>query len=386
MVGKRLSRWTIALLGLVGIGFLVWRLAVPKPVMIRYTTAKVDTGDIRAYVTATGTVNPILMVDVSTQVSGMIKHLYVDINAKVGKGDPLAEVDPSPFLARLKQAKANLKKALEEVQMTRKIMRENADLYRRALMSKEEYTASQSKYAVAQATYEERQAALEIAQSELDSTTIRSPIDGVVVALNVNVGQTVSASLQTPTLFLIAQALTQMKLDTNVSEADIGKVDIGQAAFFNVDAYPGEPFDGRVWQIRNIPETVQNVVTYDVVLRVENPELKLKPGMTAEVNILVASRQHTLRVPRAALRFTPPAGARLPDDVGAVRDATVVWTLAPSGQLQAVPIQTGISDEQYTELVGTALREGDEVVIEAAVEGASGTKPLGSVLPQPKRF
>jgi HlyD family secretion protein len=386
MVGKRLSRWAIALLGLVGIGFLVWRLAVPKPMIIRYTTATVETGDIRAYVTATGTVNPILMVDVSTQVSGIIKNLYVDINAKVRKGDPLAEVDPSPFLARLKQAKANLKKALEEVQMTRKIMQENADLYRRALMSKEEYKTSQSKYAVAQATYEERQATLEIAQSELDSTTIRSPIDGVVVALNVNVGQTVSANLQTPTLFLIAQALTQMKLDTNVSEADIGKIEVGQAAFFNVDAYPGEPFDGRVWQIRHIPETIQNVVTYDVVLRVENPALKLKPGMTAEVNILVASRQHILRVPRAALRFTPPAGARLPDDVDAVRDATVVWTLAPSGQLQAVPIQTGISDEQYTELVGTALREGDEVVVEATVEGASGTRPLGSVLPQPNRF
>jgi HlyD family secretion protein len=208
----------------------------------------------------------------------------------------------------------------------------------------------------------------------------------VVIALHVNVGQTVSANLQTPTLFTVAQAMTQMQLDTNVSEADIGKIEVGQEAFFNVDAYPDHPFHGRVWQILNIPETVQNVVTYDVVLRVENPALQLKPGMTAEVNILVASRQHILRVPRAALRFTPPAEARLPDDAEAVRHARVVWTLEPGGQLQAVPIQTGISDEQYTELVGTALREGDEVVVEATVAGASGTKPLGSVLPQPNRF
>jgi HlyD family secretion protein len=177
-----------------------------------------------------------------------------------------------------------------------------------------------------------------------------------------------------------------MKLDTNVSEADIGKITAGQTALFSVDAYPDHTFEGSVWQIRNVPTTVQNVVMYDVVLRIENPELKLKPGMTAEVNILVASRQRTLRVPRAALRFTPPAGALIQDADHATNDATVVWTLAPGGQLRAVSIQPGISDEQFTELVSTTLREGDDVVVEAAVEGAAGTPPLGSVLPQPKRF
>jgi HlyD family secretion protein len=374
------------MIGLVGMSLLVWRLVIPEPVSIHYTTAKVDKGDIHAYVTATGTVNPVTMVEVGSQVSGMIQLLHVDLNTEVRKGDPLAEVDPSPLQAQLKQARANLKKALEEVRTARKIMREDADLYRKGLMSKEAYHASQSTYAVAQASYEERQAALEMAQSHLDSTVIRSPIDGVVVAQHVHIGQAVSANVQTPALFLIAQALTQMQVDTNVSEADIGKIEVGQGAVFNVDAYPELAFEGRVWQIRNVPETVQNVVMYDVVLRIENPELKLKPGMTAEVNILVASRQHTLRVPRAALRFTPPAGAVIHDTTDAVLNATIVWTLERGGQLHAMPIQAGISDEQFTELVQATLRAGDEVVVEATVEDASGTKPLGSVLPQPSRF
>jgi HlyD family secretion protein len=385
MTGKRRIRWVVGILGLVGIGLLVWRFVMPDQLTIRYTTAKVDKGDINAYVTATGTVNPVTMIEVGSELAGTIKRLYVEINAKVRKGDPLAEVDPSPFQAQLKQAKASLKKALEEVRATRKIMQENADLDRKGLMSKDEYTASQSKHAVAQAAYEELQAALEMAQSHLDSTTIRSPIDGVVVSQRVDVGQTVSANPEAPALFRIAQELTQMKLDANVSEADMGRIAVGQAAFFNVDAYPGLRFEGRVRQIQNVPEMVQNVVMYDVVLRVENPELKLKPGMTAEVNILVASRKQILRLPRAALRFTPPAGARISDAANAMRDAIVVWTQR-DGQLHAVPIQAGISDEQYTELVGTTLREGDEVVVEARLEGTSGAKPLGSVLPQPNRF
>jgi HlyD family secretion protein len=331
-------------------------------------------------------VNPVTMVEIGSQLSGLIKTLYVEINAKVRKGDPLAEIDPAPLQAQLKQAQANLKKALEEVRTTRTLMQENADLYRRELMSKEEYTMSQSKYAVAQASYDQLQAALEMAQSQLELTTIRSPIDGVVVSKKVNVGQTVSASAQTPALFLIADDLSKMQLDTNVSEADIGKIQAEQTAFFSVDAYPDRTFQGRVWQIHNVPTIVQNVVMYDVVLRIENPEFKLKPGMTAEVHILVASREQALRVPRAALRFTPPVGARVDDAATATHDAAVVWTLQRGGQLQAVPIQAGISDEQFTELLGTSLRAGDEVVVEAALEGASGTQPLGSVLPQPKRF
>jgi HlyD family secretion protein len=384
MTVMRRLRWLIGLLVLAGIGLLAWRFLTPKPPTIRYTMAKVDRGDINAYVTATGTVNPVTMIDVSSELAGAIKRVNVEINDKVRQGDPLAEVDPSPFQAQLKQAKANLKKALEEVRATRKTMEENADLDRKGLMSKDEYAASQSKHTVAKAAYEELQAALEMAQSHLDATTIRSPIDGVVASRRVEVGQTVSANAQAP-LFRIAQELTQMRLNTNVSEADIGKIAVGQAALFSVDAYPGQTFEGRVRQIQNVPETVQNVVMYDVVLRVENPDLKLRPGMTAEVNILVASRRQTLRAPRAALRFTPPSGARIENAAIAARDATIVWTQR-DGQLRAVPIEAGISDEQYTELVNTTLREGDEVVVEAILESASGVRPLGSVLPQPKRF
>ena len=232
MIGKRRIQWAVGVIGLLVLGFLIWRIAQPDPITIRYTTAPIDRGDIRSYVTATGTVNPVTMVEVSSQLSGLIKTLYVDINAQVRKGDPLAEIDPSPFQAQLKQAQANLKKGLEEVRTTRTIMQENADLYRRGLMSKEEYSASQSKYAVAQASYDQLQTALEIAQSQIDLTIIRSPIDGVVVAKNVNVGQTVSSTTQTPALFLIADDLTKMQLDTNVSEADIGKIQHEQTAFF----------------------------------------------------------------------------------------------------------------------------------------------------------
>lgn len=386
MISKRHLPWAVGVVGLLMVGFVIWRYAKPDRTTIRYTTAKVDKGDIRSHVTAIGTVNPVILVEVGSQLSGIIKALHVGLNAEVRQGDPLAEIDPSPFQAQLKQAKANLKKALEDVRTSRTLMRENADLYHRALMSEEEYNASQSKYAVAQASYEQLQAALEIAQSRLDATTIRSPIDGVVVSKHVEVGQMVSANSQTPALFLIADNLRKMQLDTNVSEADIGKIAVGQTASFSVDAYPAQTFEGQVWQIHNMPTTVQNVVMYDVVLRIENADLKLKPGMTAEVSILVASRQHVLRVPRAALRFIPPAGARIHNPAKARNDATVVWTLLPDEQLQGVVIQPGISDEQFTEVLSSTLREGDEVVVEAALEGSSGVQPLGSVLPQPERF
>jgi HlyD family secretion protein len=253
-------------------------------------------------------------------------------------------------------------------------------------MSKEEYEASKSKHAAAQASYELLQAVMEMAQSHLALTTVRAPIDGIVVSKNVNVGQTVAASLQAPVLFLIADDLIKMKLDTHVSEADIGKIEEGQSALFRVDAYPERAFEGSVWQIRHVPAIIQNVVMYDVVLLIENPDLKLKPGMTAEVDILVAARPQALRVPRAALRFVPPPAALIGDVSQAANGAAVVWTLQRGDRLQAVAIQPGISDEQYTELVGQSLREGDEVVVEVLTDGASGAQPLGSVLPQPKRF
>jgi HlyD family secretion protein len=386
MMAKRHILAVLGVVVLLAASLLVWRVAQPHRPLLRYTTAKIDKGGIRSYVSATGTVNPVTLIEVSSPLSGIIKTIYVDFNTKVKQGDALAEIDPTPFQSQLKQAQANVKKAAEEVRMTRNIMQENADLYRKRLMSKEEYEASKSKHAAAQASYELLQAVMEMAQSHLALTTVRAPIDGIVVSKNVNVGQTVAASLQAPVLFLIADDLIKMKLDTHVSEADIGKIEEGQSALFRVDAYPERTFEGSVWQIRHVPAIIQNVVMYDVVLLIENPDLKLKPGMTAEVDILVAARPQALRVPRAALRFVPPPAALIGDVSQVANGAAVVWTLQRGDRLQAVAIQPGISDEQYTELVGQSLREGDEVVVEVLTDGASGAQPLGSVLPQPKRF
>ena len=370
---------------LVGSG-LVWRLWKQKTVTFVYKTATIDRGPIANYVAATGTVNPVTMVRVGSQIAGVIKRIYVDYNAKVTKGQPLAEIDPASLQAQVKHAQARVKKAAEDVRRAKTLMEENKLLYDKALIAREVYDNSVSQYTSMQALLEQMEAALDIARVNLKQTTIYAPLNGIVVSKQISVGQTVEADAQAPALFLIAEDLAQMKLDTNVSEADIGKMQQGQPSSFTVDAYPEQTFDGTVWQIRNVPVVVQNVVTYNVVLLIENPDLKLKPGMTAEVKILVDSRRNSLRIPRAALRFIPPPKAPIEAASQQVTSASAVWTVGPSGDLRAVPIQLGISDEEFTELLDGTLQEGDAVVVEATAEEKSGIQSLGSVLPQPKRF
>ncbi len=368
-------------------GLLLYRRQQSRTLTIVYHTARVDRGDIVSYVTATGTLNPVTMVEVGSQISGLIKRVEVDFNARVKAGDPLAEIDPTPFKAQVKQAEAAVKKAREELRAAQKIVDENQELSTKRLISREEYDDSRARLTAAQAAFEQADAALELARSQLAATTIRAPISGIVVSRNVSVGQTVAASLQAPVLFLIAADLAKMKLDTNVSEADIGKVKEGQHAAFTVDAYPQETFAGTVWQIRNVPTVTQNIVTYNVVLQINNPDLKLKPGMTAEVKIRVASKTNVLRVPRQALRFIPPPEAIIEDGVPVTRASTVVWTLADRGRLRAVPIHLGITDDDMAELIEGPLQEGDLVVVDATKTGPSDSQPLGpAVLPQPKRF
>jgi HlyD family secretion protein len=382
------NKRTIAVVALilVIVALFVFRSFQKGDVSIIYKTARVDRGDISSYITATGTINPVTIVEIRSQISGTIKDVYVDFNSRVKKGELLAEIgDPAPFRAKVNQAEASLKKAQVDFDIAKKTMEANEELYKKRLISKQEYDDSRAKFASAIAALEQAKAELETAKSNLQSTAIRSPIDGIIISKNIDVGQTVTTGHESPPLFLIAGDLSKMQLNANVSEADIGKIKEGQEASFTVDAYPDQTFKGKVWQIRNAPVTTQNVVTYDVVILADNQDLKLKPGMTADVKILVAYRTNTLRVPRAALRFIPPPSAKIDEKSKEIDSSSVVWTMSQGGRLKPVSIKPGISDDSFTEVLDGNLKEGEKVVIEAVGENASGSQPLGP-LPQPQRF
>ncbi len=375
---------------------------------VRYRTAAVERGEVISVVSATGTINPVVAVQVGTQVSGMIKSLHADFNSRVKAGETVAVIDPEPFKARREQAASNLEMARSNV------ARSNADLAQRkreldrvqSLLPQQfvsqndvdvaltNFQSAEAQLRVAAAQVKQAGAALNAAELELKYTVIRSPVDGIVVARNVEVGQTVASSFATPNLFLIALDLTKMQVDTNVSESDIGGMTEGKGAMFTVDAYPGVTFTGIIKQVRLAPINVQNVVTYNVVVSVENKDLLLKPGMTANVSIIVAKRDQVLKVPNAALRFVPPKGdgsRREVDGQAANRhgggsfkmdDGTMlsktIWTQVESGDLAPLSIQTGISDGVTTEILSDGLREGDLVVV--GIEQPFGERK-GSELP-----
>jgi HlyD family secretion protein len=343
----------------------------------RYITAAVDRGAIEQTVSATGTVNPVSTVQVGTYVSGPIIAIDVDFNSQVKKGQRVAKIDPAPFSVKVRQEDANLANAKAKVQKDRadlvfkKLQLDrNQTLLTRNLIAQNDLDTARSNYdqAVAQLALDEAavaqaEASLEAEKVNLAYTDILSPVDGVVVSRSVDVGQTVAASFQTPTLFLIAQDLTKMQVDTNVSESDVGRVSEGQAASFTVDAYPGAPFKGRVAQVRNAPITVQNVVTYDIVVAVDNPKLELKPGMTANVSITTAQRTGVLRVPARALRFRPE-GAKAPSST--TRDhaaSSTVFAMSADGTLKPVEVQVGVRDSQFAEITGGDVAEGTQVAV-----------------------
>ncbi len=344
---------------------------------IKYGTEKVTKGDIVTTVTATGTVNAVTTVLVGTQVSGTIKNIYVDFNSPVKKGLLIAMIDPATFEAQVEQAKANLLSAkanLEKAEAAlvdaKRTRDRNKELFSRNLIARSDldtaetnYETSKAQMSAAKSQVAQTEAALKNAQTNLGYTRILSPVDGVVISRNVDVGQTVAASFQTPTLFTIAQDLTKMQIDTNVDEADIGNIMVGQDVEFTVDAYPDTTFKGRVWQVRNAPITIQNVVTYDVVIKVDNTELKLKPGMTANVSIIVATKKDVLKIPNAALRFRPTEKvAALPEKKG-----PGVWIIE-NNKPKRIKVVTGISDGNYTELVSGEIKERQEVIVESFVK------------------
>lgn len=388
----------------------------------KYKKEAVKKGDIEALVVTTGTLNPVTVVDVGSQVSGKISKIYVDFNSLVKKGQVIAEIDQSSFLTRLQQNKANyesakarLEKAKVTLENTKKKYERALNLFEKNLISYEDKETAETQYFSAKADLQSAEAGLEQAKSQLetskvdlDYTIIKSPIDGVVISRNINVGQTVAASFQAPVLFRIANDLSKMQVECSVDEADIGKVKEGQKAKFTVDAFPNESFSGIVSQVRYSPEIIQNVVTYTTIVEVNNPELKLRPGMTATASIVVGEAKNKLIVPNAALRFTPSpeelqkifaeimeerrkqsgetgtqrtgketgslrAGSNMRNQFSSMRyqaprrrNFSQVWIETDDGKLRPVIIKTGVTDNTYTEVVqvlrGT-LEEGQEVIV-----------------------
>ena len=343
---KYLITIVIIVLVLAG-GFFLYQWSGKDGSNQKFRLAKIERGEINFVVTATGTINPVINVLVGSQVSGTIKALHADFNSQVKEGQVIAQIDPAIFQAQVDQAKAsvltnqanllnaqsnlenakaNLVKADVAVLDAKRTLDRNLPLVEKKVIAQATMDTAQTNYdtAVAQrdvakaqvgsatsqvasskAQVEQAKAALNMAETNLRYATIRSPVNGTVISRNVDVGQTVAASLQAPTLFTIAKDLTKMQVDTNVSEADVGRVTVGQDATFTVDAYPGRNFRGKVFEVRNAPIIVQNVVTYDVVIQVDNKDLKLKPGMTANVSVMIAHREGALKIPNAALRFRP---------------------------------------------------------------------------------
>jgi len=345
-----------------------------------YTTAPVTRGNVTRTVSTSGTVNPELTIIVGSYVSGVIREQFCDYNTRVTKGQVCAKIDARPFQAVVDQAKAALATARAQLSKDQATLayarisfeRDNG-LLARGIVSQDAVDSAKSAYGQAQAQIEldramieQRTAELAIAQVNLGYTNIVSPVEGTVVSRNITIGQTVAASFQTPTLFLIATDLTKMQVDTNVSESDIGTVRQGDRATFTVEAFPNRTFTGTVVQVRQAPQSVQNVVTYDAVVGVANDALLLKPGMTATTRIVTAERDDALRVPVQALRFTPQ-GSALPKQA-ATKAASPGGTagrvfVLREGRPQEVRVTTGLDDDSYAEVVEGALRPGDEVIV-----------------------
>jgi len=364
----------VAALSVAGLAawFFLWR---ENNQTVKYKTVKVERGAIESSVSATGTLNAVVTVQVGSQVSGTIKELYADFNSAVKKDQVIARLDQKTFIAQRDQAKANLINAGANVEKS------NADLidkkqkfdrvsklYKEGLIAQSErdsaeaaYNAGVAQLKSAEAQVEQYKASLELAEVNLDYTVIKSPVDGIVISRNVDIGQTVAASFQTPTLFTIAKDLTKMQVNTSVDEADIGAVRGGQEATFTVDAYPELIFKGMVSQIRNAPIIVQNVVTYDVIIEVANKEMKLKPGMTANVSIVTYHGDAVFKVSNAALRFKPVEDNSLKQEKE--EKGVKVWLLN-NDQIKPVYIKTGVSDGNYTEIIEGDIKEGDEVIVD----------------------
>jgi HlyD family secretion protein len=398
-----------------GGGLLAWKWLGPTADAAPYKFAKVERGALTAAVSATGTLNPVVSVQVGSQVSGQIKEILVDFNSAVKEGQLIARIDPETFQQRVRQAEADLDAARAAVNVQRAqqlqakvtLMDAERDYERKKTLVEKNFISpaerdkaqtalegarAQLQVAEAQgknseALVRQREAQLAQARVDLDRTAIRSPVDGIVVKRSVDTGQTVAASLQAPELFIIARNLTDMQVETSIDEADVGRVLLGQKATFTVDAFPGRNFEGEVMQVRKAAQVVSNVVTYTVIVSAANPQLNLLPGMTANVRIVTAQKDAVLKVSNAALRFKPPQN---PEDAkgngapaaqargekgkaagGGKGRAGKLWVVGDNGQARAIDVRLGITDGSTTELLSDELAEGAQVI----VGGGPATKP-----------
>jgi len=406
-----------ALLLIAGAGYAYWRLggANKEP---GYLTTPASKGNVRQVVSSTGTLQAVVTVLVGSQVSGTIDKLFADFNTKVKAGQVVVQLNQDKFKAAVDQAKANLL-AAQATYLKNKVtvadalrtLERNRELRKRDVMAQSELDASQTAYDAAVAQLEVSQAQIGQAQAavnqnmvDFNNTIIRSPVDGIVISRNVDVGQTVAASLSAPTLLTIANDLQKMEVHTSVDEADVGNIREGQEVSFTVDAFPARRFRGKVFQVRNAPTTIQNVVTYDAVVRIDNKELLLKPGMTANVQFLVSEKEDALTVPNMALRFKPPeekneaqellrqeqsraapqVGARRTSRSGAGGGAEarrvrlVKIYVLKDGKAQPLEVQLGITDGSKTEVVSGKLAENDPVIIGMASGASASTQGVAN--------
>lgn len=378
--------WLIACLMMGAASFFAYQQLNKTPPEQQYRLQAVEKGNLSKVVSANGTINPVSLVSVGTQVSGTVKKLYVDFNSKVTQGQILLELDNSMLSAQLKQTQANIQSAAASLELATANEERMRNLFAQEYVSKQELDSAVQAKKVAQAQVYVSNAVLEKDRANLAYSVIRSPVSGVVVDRSVDVGQTVAASLQTPTLFKIAQNLSNMQIHANFAEADIGSIQVKMPVKFTVDAFFGRNFSGEVMQVRLNPTTVSNVVTYDVVINVVNPEQILLPGMTAYVNITTAERKDVLLIPNAALRFKPDNAGSSKNGSAKKRDGNRsggeksdygvkpkrdsfsgrVYVLH-QGQLMPINVSLGITDNRNTEILDGELKVGDQLVLGDAI-------------------
>jgi len=363
--------FTVAILALAG-GGIAW-MQNRDATKVKYRLVAVKAGDVTQTVSANGTLNPVVLVNVGTQVSGTVKALHVDFNDHVKAGQTLLELDPALLQAQVRQDEASVSNAQASLDLAIANERRSVTLWQQDSIARQAVDESIQAHKSAQAQLDLARAQLAKDRTNLAYSVIRSPVSGVVVNRAVDIGQTVAASFQTPTLFQIAQDLRKMQIDSSFAEADVGNIKVGQPVQFTVDAFPNRAFTASVRQIRLNATTQQNVVTYDVVVAVDNLEEILMPGMTAYVNVIVARHQNVLLVPNAALRFRPAGGAAEPGrqrsgapEKGQGANGTVY--VLDQGQPRAIRVGLGITDGRSTEITGSELKDGDQVVI-GTVEG-----------------
>jgi len=408
---KKILFTVLALVLVGGAGFAYWRMGA-NTIEAPFVTVAVQRGNITQVVSSTGTLQAVVTVQVGSQVSGTIDKLYADFNTKVKAGQVVVQLNQDKFKAAVDQARANLlaaqsslAKAKVSVEDARRTLERTRELRKRELTAQSELDAAQTVYDAAVAQLEvnkaqvaQAQAAVNQVMVDLNNTVIRSPVDGMVISRNVDVGQTVAASLQAPTLFTIANDLSKMEVHTSVDEADVGNVWEGQEVTFTVDAFPARRFRGKVYQVRNAPINVQGVVTYNAVARIDNKELLLKPGMTANVQFLVSRQEDVLTIPNMAMRFRPPdqkdqaqellrqekgraaapVGTRRTSRAagagggggGARTNRSVTVYLLKDNKAQPLEVQLGITDGSRTVVRGGELKENDPLIIGASSAAA----------------